>query len=351
MAPDVDPSLAAIPAPASDRVPDARWRTWIGPPAIRMSRLLVIAAFLPAVGWIAGRSWWALDLLSHFPLQAALGSIVVGIVAFLLRRPKLLLSAVVALAINAVPVIGLWIPVRQPEAGGASLRVCSVNVFVGNDDPTLLLELLRREQPEVLYVSELTEDFDQALRASHQFPFAYSRPEYESPWGTGLYSTRPLIDPEFRPREFGCPTVVAAIEVDGQRVTIAGAHPVPPAGGRFTRLRDDLLEATARHLADQTVPVILCGDFNATPWSYAFRDLLSRSHLRDARQGFGLAPTWPRNNPLLRIPIDYVLVSSGVAVLSHRIGASIGSDHFPVLVDVRLPAFDATRIDALDAKR
>jgi endonuclease/exonuclease/phosphatase (EEP) superfamily protein YafD len=54
---------------------------------------------------------------------------------------------------------------------------------------------------------------------------------------------------------------------------------------------------------------------------------------RPTRQPLLLAPhlSW------LGSPVDHVAVSPDVAVLRYGVGADIGSDHLPVIVEVRLP--------------
>jgi len=81
---------------------------------------------------------------------------------------------------------------------------------------------------------------------------------------------------------------------------------------------------------------VVAGDLNATPWSPIFHRVLDLGRLRDSREGFGLHRTWPSGiHALLRIPIDHVLVGEGVTVLRREVGPHIGSDHRPVIVDLR----------------
>ena len=48
-------------------------------------------------------------------------------------------------------------------------------------------------------------------------------------------------------------------------------------------------------------------------------------------------PTWPTYNPLLWIPIDHCLVSPEIIVTDRQIGPDVGSDHYPIVVDLQLP--------------
>ena len=82
----------------------------------------------------------------------------------------------------------------------------------------------------------------------------------------------------------------------------------------------------------------MLGDFNATPWTYTLARLTERMGLRNARQGYGIQPSWPARIPILWMPLDHVLVSPGLDVIDHGIGAGLGSsDHYPVRVLLSRP--------------
>jgi endonuclease/exonuclease/phosphatase family metal-dependent hydrolase len=80
------------------------------------------------------------------------------------------------------------------------------------------------------------------------------------------------------------------------------------------------------------------GDFNALPWSAAYRRL--RKRLRDAqlcRAAFP-RPTFPAKAPMLRI--DHVFVSERIEVCKIEVPRTaltrIASDHLPLIVDFRI---------------
>ncbi len=99
-----------------------------------------------------------------------------------------------------------------------------------------------------------------------------------------------------------------------------------------TRLR----EVQARWLADaiQTSPhpVLVAGDFNDTPQSYAYR--IIRQGLNDSFEhgGSGFGTTFAGRIPGLRI--DFILGSSDLNFGSHKVESVDFSDHYPVLTRV-----------------
>jgi endonuclease/exonuclease/phosphatase (EEP) superfamily protein YafD len=80
------------------------------------------------------------------------------------------------------------------------------------------------------------------------------------------------------------------------------------------------------------------GDFNMTPWSPYFPEILRVSGLKNSLVGAGFQPSWPSWLPaLLRIPIDHALVSEEFEVVERKVGPHIGSDHRPLIIKIALP--------------
>ena len=79
-------------------------------------------------------------------------------------------------------------------------------------------------------------------------------------------------------------------------------------------------------------PLVVVGDFNATPWSPALRTFLDELDLN----GLNVAATWPVWFGFAGIPIDHALVSENLIITHIETGPNIGSDHRPVMIDVAL---------------
>ncbi len=87
----------------------------------------------------------------------------------------------------------------------------------------------------------------------------------------------------------------------------------------------------------ETRPLLVVGDFNATPHEWAFGRIEgARGGLVDAlgRAGRGWNATYHRDLPLVRI--DHVLASREWTVVSARVPSVAASDHLPVEVRLRL---------------
>jgi endonuclease/exonuclease/phosphatase family metal-dependent hydrolase len=106
----------------------------------------------------------------------------------------------------------------------------------------------------------------------------------------------------------------------------------PPSAAR----RNRQLVLLAQQARAAKLPLVVVGDFNVSPFSPHFRQLLVDGNLRSAADGFGWQPTWPTFLPPAGIQIDHGFVSPAVSVQSFRRGSGNGSDHRPIVMDLVL---------------
>ena len=84
----------------------------------------------------------------------------------------------------------------------------------------------------------------------------------------------------------------------------------------------------ADHISKSPYPVVVCGDFNDTPVSYAYREV--RGNLKDAfvESGWGVSNTY--NGLLPSFRIDYILAGERFVLSNYKREKVNLSDHFPV---------------------
>ncbi len=113
---------------------------------------------------------------------------------------------------------------------------------------------------------------------------------------------------------------------------------------RFKRRGEELAElATAIKL--ETSPVVVIGDFNVPPNALPFGRFMKTANLSSTSCGGRWLPTWrpiefrghfKDGNPLTGIPIDHLLTRD-VEVVSCTVGPDFGSDHLPLMVELKKP--------------
>lgn len=84
----------------------------------------------------------------------------------------------------------------------------------------------------------------------------------------------------------------------------------------------------AKHIAECHFPVIVCGDFNDTPNSYAYKTISNNLIDSYCESGSGIGSTYNGKIPFLRI--DYILHSNTFKAYNFNVGKDDLSDHFPV---------------------
>jgi endonuclease/exonuclease/phosphatase (EEP) superfamily protein YafD len=308
----------------------------------------VVVSLLP----LAARYSWALDLFANFRLQYIVVQLGLIVALGFARSPGWLAAVVGAAAITAVPLFP-YLPLHAAAASkvsGTPVSVLSVNVQQRNRDYARTIELIRNANADLVLILELTPGLAAALDGLDAlYPQRLLRPS-DGPFGIGLLSRRqPAMAVKNEPgaahpstaylsaTELGAtPAAEAKLDVGGTAVDFIGVHLMPPTNRDWAAERRRQLDLLAARVRTRQRPTIVCGDFNLTPYSPFFGDLLEQSGLRDGRGGRGLQTSWPTFMPLLGIPIDHCLVSPEIGVAASRRLDAFGSDHYPVLFDLLL---------------
>jgi endonuclease/exonuclease/phosphatase (EEP) superfamily protein YafD len=311
------------------RLVAATWRS-----AFIIALVLVLLAMFVS---FAGRLGFPFNLACNFRVYYAIGSAVCLVGLLIGRGRRWTLIAGLALLANLI----LLEPVRPwgTQDGSGEVRLLIANVLTTNTDHDRLLGLINETDPDIIGLVEVNHRWLDALAVlDDRYPFQLTDPRADN-FGMALFSKLPLANG--RTEQFagaGFNSIVGDVRVSSvtEPITIVLSHPPPPVRRAISQSRDEQLRALGQFIANQRNPVIVAGDFNATPWTPSFRDMVSKAELINARRGRGLVGTWPANlPPFLRLPIDHVLVTPPLAIVGFATPGSIGSDHLPLVVDVK----------------
>lgn len=302
-------------------------------PAVALA-VMSLAAFL-------GRWVWWLDVLANFRAQYVVALAILGLVVTLSKWRKTGYVILGAALINLVAVLPLFIgSPADPESTAASVRVMSFNLLSDNESYSEVIEYIEAVDPDIVLLHEASRPWEVAMDSSG-LQYEFIRPRSEDL----IFGTLVLVRGEgVEAVSFGfAASSPRAVEVsftpDGWStpLTVLGTHPLAPTDDGRAALRDAQLGFAGQWAAERTGAYLVAGDFNATPWSWPFRRLLDLGELRNSQVGFGLQPSFSsQSNLLLRVPIDHLVHSEALEVTDRRLGPSLGSDHFPLLVDLQL---------------
>jgi endonuclease/exonuclease/phosphatase (EEP) superfamily protein YafD len=233
-----------------------------------------------------------------------------------------------------------WGGTASAAPGGVPLRVVSANVLSQNRTPEQVLEFVRAADADLVVLVDARQKRWQPVLTALGALYPYSAPQAaRERRSVILFSRHPIFDQQVvRPPGGRRPYLVAEVAVGGATVVVAGVHPSSPSPSEpgDTRRRNRELDHIAEVASEADRPLIVAGDFNTTPWSPYFRDLLAAAGLRNAAEGHGYIATWPAFFWPALIPIDHVLLKGPLAATTLRRGPAVGSDHFPIIADLRL---------------
>lgn len=277
-----------------------------------------------------------LDNLSNFAVHFGFAFGACALLFARLRRFAWMAAAAAAAAVALAPAVPWYFgrDAAPDAAAGTHLSLLVSNIYYRNHRKRRLLDLVAAESPDVVGLVEVDSRWLRRLKALREsYPYHYEAPD-EHFVGLALYSRVPLENARVLalPGEPSTPAIAARLKAPGGDIEIVLAHPMSPASAAIIERRNQQILALARYVASARGPIVLAGDFNLTMWNTGYRPLVDVAGLQNARQGYGVGPTWPALWKL-GVPIDQILGTRGVHFRNFRVLDNIGSDHLPVFTE------------------
>lgn len=246
----------------------------------------------------------------------------------------------------------------SPEADpDRQIRLVISNVLMENREKGRWLSVIRNANPDVLAAVETDAWWvETASDLEESLPYAVEIPQDDT-YGMLVRSRLPIRSHEVRHFvEEAVPSIEVTVELaSGEPVRILVLHPRPPRPDiqQDSRLRDAELVMAGREVAGWDEPTIVAGDLNDVAWSHSTTLFQQLSGLLDPRIGRGLFSTFHADHWWLRYPLDHVFHSDDLALVDIERLPSVGSDHFPMLIQLavdptRRPLQDGPDLDADD---
>ncbi len=308
-----------------------------------LALLVMVAAFgLLTICACFESLWWRAYLVAQFRVQIAIGCALLSLVILGIkkRRKYATIPALITLFNCAY-----FLPIYFPRASSgtqteSSLRLLQLNVNNLNSNHAAVVKYVRSVHPDILLITELTDEWKRILTdelLDYKHTVLVPRPDT---YGIGVYSTVKLSDAKVKYYgSSGHPTIVCKITKLEEPTTLVLTHVQGPVKSQFFEWHKEQLLVMTEELQLLPSPLVVAGDMNSTPWTYLTSELIRKCDLVDSRQGFGLQLTWPapdywRKVPVVLLPIDHCFVSPQLTVVNRTVGPFVGSDHFPVFVDL-----------------
>lgn len=216
-------------------------------------------------------------------------------------------------------------------------RVVSLNVLQKNRQKQKTLEYLEQVQADVIVLFETDLKWHKALRSlSANYPHQILFPRDDC-LGILVFSKHKIEQgKKFIRTKRNILSLLFTLSIAQEKIHFLATHTMPPVTREKHRLRNSTLAQDFAYFDSLSGPKVLLGDFNVTKWAPSFKKLVRNADLVDSAQYTYWQPTWPTFFLPAAITIDHVLVSRSLRVLRRQAGRHIGSDHFPVVVDLAL---------------
>jgi endonuclease/exonuclease/phosphatase (EEP) superfamily protein YafD len=305
---------------------------------------LVGAVCLLAAAAAEGGRWSPrLDLLANAApifLVGAFAVLAYGLTAAPRRRLLLSLVGVGGLIAGTPLVLPEFTrPIPSPPASASEVRltVIEFNAWGANPTPGLAATWLTSRQPDIIVVEDVS-----ALLANDLVNHGYQLTQGIG--DTAIFSRRPpdpkppVVPSSLWPQ---LPSFArATFESHGRAFSVIGVHLKRPyRPGIFVGA--DAFSALVASMDHRRL--IIAGDFNLTPWTFALRRLDTQLGLeRRDRALFSWPATVPGGGGLISpapfLPIDHIFAGSAWRTESLELGPKLGSDHYPIIATLALEA-------------
>lgn len=310
-----------------------------GPTVAIIFKDLLVALTICVVISQFGRLIFLTDLTTHFRVQYALGSIIIGAVFVYFKHWKKAALCLVLLGVSVANIATSPLPValEQRAAGAPQFKITQYNKLKSNDRYDEIEAALRNNASDLVVLQEATpraEALSTALK--DVFPHQIIATENHA-FGMIIMSKHPFNNKEYhvvRGIKLNNIVLQASIRPDGfaKDIIVYALHAVPPMTQEYWLQRNLELTEVADFVLKKNSPhTILIGDWNVSPYSPFFSKLLKKTNLSYTSNYFLAQPTWPAafdfSYGLFQIPIDHILFGHGLAPYSIEIAPALGSDH------------------------
>lgn len=308
---------------------------------VKLAAVLVpVLLSVPLVLGFFGSVHPVFDAFAHFRMHVAALMIVTALPALCLGlwREGLMAIILAVMALSTVlapastPAASAETTQARKPSGQPEYKLLQLNLRFDNVAQADVIRLIAQQSPDVITLQEVSDSWRPKLAAIEaRYPYNLYCPSTKRIGGVAILSRRPFALGT-TPQCIGNALAgMARIDFGGRSALIAALHlewPWP-----FTQAEN--VEELRPYFERLQGPMIVAGDFNATPWSQTVRQIAEASKTSSVD---GLRPSWLLNGTLAQaarwigMPLDHILVSDRISGTRVETLGPVGSDHLPLLL-------------------
>ena len=287
------------------------------------------------------------ELVSHFKTHIILIQTTCLALYTALSRKTLALIVFITLLINVIPEIKSITTSNKsiPITEGYDIKIMSINILRTNTEYQKILNEIAKENADIVVLIEYTKKWHTELQNTPALQILYPHQHIEyllhngKEDGVAIYSKTPITKVEPLNENN-----LITVKIKNFHL-ITGHLSNPIVSKQNQEKRDEQLATIVRKIKKyniiQEIPTIVIADFNSTQHSYEFKDMISKSGLKNAQTDIIYQPTWSpaltKYTRLIGLTIDHALHTKEIRTKNFKTGNFIGSDHYPIIVNLRIP--------------
>lgn len=291
----------------------------------------VVGTLATVLGFF-GSTWWLFDYAANFRAHLAVVLVLVALVYALLFSKATGLFFLAVAAINAFLILPLYTNSPEPAVGTDTLTVASFSVDQRASIAEPTFRWADTLEADVIVLLETTSAWDMELPEGTEYQAQTLIPA-DRTFGFTVLSRDNTEAELLRVSRLRDSVLRIEAAIGNQPVAIYAVSARPSSNQTDAEDRDSYLVEVGRMVNTETIPTVIVGNMEATPWSYVFRDLLASSDLTSSLDGFGIQATWPANRwAFFRMPTDHLLHTEELTTIDRELGPTFGVDHRPIVV-------------------
>lgn len=295
--------------------------------------------------FLIGERWVVIAFFNSIAQLIILPSLLLFPICLLFRQWRLAAAFIPSILFFAFTWGQLFIPndAVQAESEGQNLSIMSFNMGALGQDPALIVDVIRANDADIVALQELGIVSADAISTelSVLYPYMALHPQRNTTRGQGIISRVPITEDSYWQYDFlRSPLGHQRVYFEELSLVLYNLHPTHPGMNGYLfnpSFRSQEIADILERSQQETGAVILVGDFNMPDLSEDYAKI--RQSYQDAffEVGSGFGWTFTMTNSPAFLRLDYLFYRGGLDAISATVLENrAGSDHHPILVEIRL---------------
>lgn len=295
-----------------------------------------VAGTLATVLAFFGSTWWLFDFAANFRAHLTVVLLLVALAYSLVFSKATGLFFMAMAIVNGLVLLPLYIGNPAPAASGDELTVVSFNVGQRGSIRDITFRWIDSVDPDLVVLIDANDDWTNAVELADPYKILNDMP-VDRTYGITVLAKEHLDAEIIRVTSVRDVVVRVEASIADRPVAIYAVQSRPASNEADASLRDDYFKEVTQMARQESLSTVVVGDFQSSPWSHQFKNLLAEADLVNSLDGYGIQATWPADRwAFFRIPFDHLAHSEDLTTIDRFLGPSFGVEHRPIVVKLAI---------------